>query len=113
MSAMEPDELAQAVLEGPLPSRVKKVLDIAEQEGWHLNAKGATFCMRFDKDDDELAVPFYVTWQLGRTEKGNLSWRFMSAGTATLQPMSPDDVIEYMKDPTVIYGKVLENEAGA
>lgn len=45
----------------------------------------------------------YISWQVGETAAGKLSFRFMSAATATLQPLSPGDVLEYLADPTVAY----------
>lgn len=98
------------VLAASLPAKVKSILQAADDHGWELNGKGASFCIRLDHPTDEFAVPVYITWQLGRTPKGSLSWRFMSAGTATLQPMSLDDVLNYLKDPTILYPTVLYSE---
>jgi hypothetical protein len=79
------------------------VIKAAEENGWQLNGKGATFALRLDHPTDELAVPFYICWQVGETAKGALSFRYMSAATATLQPLSAGDALEYLADPTVIY----------
>lgn len=102
---MEVTELVSLVTdEGlPLPSRVRKVLDTAKAEGWHLNGKGATFAIRLDKDGDDLAVPFFMIWQLIPGTDGKVSWRFMNAATATLQPMTYGDSLAYLADPTLIY----------
>lgn len=86
-----------------LPANVRKVIQAAEENGWQLNGKGASFALRLDHPTDELARPFYITWQVGETAKGALSFRYMSAATDTLQPLSAGDVIDYLNDPTVIY----------
>jgi hypothetical protein len=109
---MNETELVEMVTdEGlPLPPRVRKILDTAKAEGWQLNGKGATFALRFDKPDDVLAVPFFMMWQLVPGTEGKLSWRFMNAATATLQPLNYNDALKYLQDTTVIYA---EEEANA
>jgi hypothetical protein len=94
--------IPEAILK-QLPSHVRKVAEVATEHGWQLNGKGATLCLRLDHPDDELALPFYITWQLGETPKGALSCHYMSAATVTLQPLSIGDALEYLKDPTLIY----------
>lgn len=105
---MTPIELAEEVT-GVLGANVRKVLAAAADNGWALHGSGATFCIRLDHPSDDLAVPVFVTWQLAPSEKtGKLSWRFMSAGTATLHQLNSKDVLTYLADPTVIYPEASE-----
>lgn len=94
-----------------LPAPVRKVLAVAGETGWELNGKGLSISLRLDHPTDDLGVPVYITWQLGTTPGGKVSCRFMSSGTATLQPLSVDDFMEYLRDPTIIYPEAKELEA--
>jgi mannose/cellobiose epimerase-like protein (N-acyl-D-glucosamine 2-epimerase family) len=107
---MEERLIPEAILK-LLPANARKVVEAAESHGWELNGKGASFCLRLDHPSDDLAVPFYITWQVGETAKGALSFRYMSAATATLQPLSAGDVLEYLADPTLIHGDEDEETA--
>ena len=86
-----------------LPPSVRKVIDTAVDNGWELNPPGMTLCLRLNKTDDDLAQPVYITWVVGRTPKGKLSFRFMSCGTAGLIPLSGADLLEYLADVTTAY----------
>jgi hypothetical protein len=86
-----------------LPANVRKVVDTALANGWELNKPGMTVALRLNHPTDELAQPVYVTWYVGRTPKGALSFKFSSCGTQGLVPLSGGDLLEYLADPTVIY----------
>lgn len=94
-----------------LPASVRKVIDAAIENGWELNAPGVTLCLRLNHPTDDIAQPVYVTWTVGRTAKGNLSFRFMSCGTRGLVPLSGADLLEYLEDATVGYPLPEELEA--
>lgn len=87
---------------GSMPPAVKKVLKAAEENGWELNRPGMTLCLRFNHPTDELASPLYISWVLKRTPTGKLGLGFDSCSTASLVPLRPADVLEYLSDPTVI-----------
>lgn len=82
---------------------VKKLILAAEENGWQLNPPGVTCCFRLNHPSDELAQPVYVTYALGRSPTGKLSWRFMSAATAGLVPLKGQDLLAYLADPTIAY----------
>lgn len=86
-----------------MPTSMRKLLRAAEDNGWDLNGKGLTLCLRLDKPEDEMAMPLYVTYQLGKTTTGKVSARFMSAGTATLKRLGPKDVLAVIADPTLAH----------
>lgn len=95
---------------GDLPAPVRKVIDTAVANGWELNAPGLTLALRLNHPTDELAAPVYITWAVGRTSKGAMSFRFMSCATAALQPLKAVDLLEYLADPTVAYSTPEELE---
>lgn len=86
-----------------LPAQIRKVIDTAIEAGWQLNKPGMTLALRLNHPSDELAQPVYITWVVGRTPQGRLSFKFMSCGTRGLVPLSGADLLEYLKDPTTIY----------
>jgi hypothetical protein len=99
----EIDELDQVVL-GPLPPRVVKLLKSAVDNGWEANAPGITFRVRLTKPDDDLALPFFIGWDLYlNPETAKWSWRFSGARAKNGQPMNFNDVFTYLEDPSVIY----------
>ena len=89
---------------GEMPLAIKKVLKAAEENGWELNKPGVTICLRLNKPDDPdgIAAPIYVSWVLKRTPTGKLGLGFDSCSTASLVPLRPADILEYLADPTVI-----------
>lgn len=95
-------QLAEDVA-GDLPAQVRKVITTALASGWVLNKPGMTLALRLSKPDDELAQPVYISWVVGRTATGRMSFRFQSCGTKGLVPLSGADLLEYLADPTVIY----------
>lgn len=86
-----------------LPIGVRKVIDAALANGWELNKPGMTVALRLNHPTDELAQPVFITWYVGRTPKGALSFKFSSCATQGLIPLSGADLLEYLADPTVIY----------
>lgn len=86
-----------------LPIAVRRVIDTALENNWQLNKPGMTVALRLNHPTDNLAMPVYITWTVGRTPKGALSFRFMSCGTQGLHKLSGADLLEYLKDPTVVY----------
>lgn len=86
-----------------LPAQVRKVIDAAIENGWTLNKPGMTLALRLNHPTDELAQPVYITWVVSRTPTGRLSFKHDSCGTKGLHPLSGADLIEYLKDPTVVY----------
>lgn len=97
------EELRDTALWMILPGAITKVLEAAEAEGWQFHGKGASIAFRLDKEGDELALPLYLTWQIGKTPGGKVSFRAGNAGTPIMAPMSVADAIEYMADPTLIW----------
>ena len=102
-------DLAEEVAKD-LPFQVRKTIDTAIEAGWQLNGPGMTLALRLNHPTDDLAQPVYITWVVGRTPKGNLSFRFDSCGTRGLVPLSGADLLEYLDDPTVIYPTDAEIE---
>lgn len=88
---------------GDLPATARKVIDTATANGWELNLPGMTLCLRLNHPSDELAQPVYVTWVVGRTQQGRMSFKFFSCATRGLVPLSGADLLEYLVDPTVTY----------
>lgn len=79
-----------------MPPNAKKLLRIAEEEGWIPN--GTSLAIRFDRDD---AQPFYATW-IHRHGK----WQFFECRyldpISGLGKLTLADAFIYLKDPTVI-----------
>ncbi len=96
-----------------LPLGARKVIDKAVENGWELNAPGMTVVIRLNHPTDDLAAPLYVCWVAKRTPKGKIGFNFVSASTATMVPMRPADVLEYLEDPTVAYTLAEEAQAEA
>jgi hypothetical protein len=95
-------DLAEALTKD-LPISARKVIDTALEHGWELSKPGMTVALRLNHPSDELAQPVYVTWVVGRTAKGAMSFRFNNCGTKGLVPLSPAELLEYLSDPTIIY----------
>jgi hypothetical protein len=94
-------ELTADVLDNPTP-RALKVIKEAEAQGWTIGKISLRISMT--KPADEMAVPLYAAWDCsGRTREGKVSWHFSSAATANLMELSEDDLITYLKDPSVIW----------
>ena len=100
MSDLE-DLLSDVV--GDFPIGVRKVVNAAVEHGWKLNAPGVTMALRLNHPTDEAAMPVYITWVVGRTPKGALSFKHFSCGTKGLHKLSASDLLEYLADPTVVY----------
>lgn len=98
----ELSDLAEALTKD-LPISARKVIDKALECGWELNKPGMTVALRLNHPSDELAQPVYITWVVGRTAAGKISFRFDSCGTKGMVPLKPADLLEYLEDPTVIY----------
>lgn len=94
------------------PSHIRRILDTALVNGWELNPPGMTLALRLNHPTDPLADPVYVVWTVGRTPVGRMSYRFSSAGTRGLVPLSGADLLVYLGDPTVAYPVTEELEAG-
>jgi hypothetical protein len=86
-----------------LSPAIRKILDAAVENGWELAKPGMTLCLRLDNPADELALPVYACWVVGRSPSGKMSFRFSSSATSGLNPLSGADLVEYLKDPTVVY----------
>jgi hypothetical protein len=100
---VETDDLAWVVADTPVPPRVIRVLDHAAEKGWRVRGPGVTLVARLTKDDDPLALPFYVRWTMVETQDGKKSWRFTSAYAKNGQPMNYGDIFTYLDDPAVIH----------
>lgn len=85
-----------------LPPNVRKTLKSAVDHGWQLNKPGMTIALRLNHPVVADAYPVYISWTLGRTPKGALSWKFGSCGTRTLIPLSGADLLVYLEDPTTV-----------
>lgn len=95
--------MAAEAIVSPPPRAVEKILDAAIQHGWTENP-AITLVVRLSRPQDELALPFFMRWDLvGRTPTRKLSWRFQGARAANGQPLTVDDALLYMQDPSVIY----------
>src|ERR1700761_5890221 len=92
-----------------LTPAVRKTIQTAIDSGWELNSPGLTLALRLNHPTDDLALPVYITWTVGRTPKGKLSLRAFSCGTQGLRKLSGADLLEYLQDPTVAYA--LPDEA--
>jgi hypothetical protein len=68
------------VVAEPLPTRVRKLIAIAMENGWQLNEPGGTFVIRLAKEGH---VPFFVRWDID----ADCKWRFRGARTAEGQPV--------------------------
>jgi len=86
-----------------VPARLRKALEAAEDNGWEMSKTGCTAVLRLVRPADEVALPCYARWDLIRTPKGQLSWRFHSAMAKNGQRMNYNDLFEYFSDPSVIY----------
>lgn len=102
---MKADDLKQEV-QGPLPPRIDKLLDLAEQEGWFQNSH-TSLVVRLSRED---AVPFFARWDMIVREDGRRSWRFVHAWAKNTQPLSYSDISIYLKDPSVIYPEPPEED---
>lgn len=96
-----------------LPAAVRKVIDTAIANGWELHKPGMSMVLRLNHPTDDLADPVYVSWVVGRTPTGRLSFRFDGCSTRGLVPLSGPDLLEYLADPTVVYPVTEELEAEA
>lgn len=94
-----------------IPPAVRKLLEAAEENGWKWNGPGFTLVGRLHKPDDPLAKPFFMRWDLNRTDKGKWSYRFNGARASNGQPMNLGDVHVYLKDTSVIYPEPPTEEA--
>ena len=104
-------DVTRAALNEPVPPAVQKILDAAVEHGWSENpcvslvVRLAKLGDKAVKRGESLAKPFFMTWELaGETEKTHKrSWRFTGARAANGQPLSSDDCLIYLQDPSVIY----------
>ena len=99
--ALTGDQIIDEVgLDASVSPRILKILNVAEEEGWMLNPF-VSLAVRLTREDAE---PFYATWHLVPTDsKSGKSWRFQKAYARNGQPLSYDDILTYLRDPTVIY----------
>lgn len=91
-------DLSEA-LESPLPPTVVRVLDKAEELGWFQNSH-TSLVVRLSRDD---ALPFFARWDMVVSPEGKRSWRFVHAWAKNAQPLSYNDIMIYLDDPSVIY----------
>lgn len=103
------EELRELALWEILPASIRKALDLAEAEGWQLHGKGATIAFRLDRGEDELDLPAYAIWEIGKTPKGAISFRSGKGGVPHMK-LSTSDLTEYLQDPTVVYPLEAEPE---
>ena len=89
-------------LKAELPANVRKTLKAAIDNGWELHKPGMTIAIRFDHPTLDDAPPVYLSWAIGRTPKGSMSWRFQFCGTKSLIPLSGAELLEYLADPTLV-----------
>lgn len=101
---MTGDELG-AVIDGPPPARVLKVLDAADENGWTENPY-ISLVVRLTRED---AIPFFARWDLVGSEDKR-SWRFQGARAANGQKLNYNDIFIYLEDPSVIYPEPPEDE---
>jgi hypothetical protein len=87
---------------GPIPPRVLRLLETAQEHGWQEGKAGTTVVMRLHKPSDIAAIPFYVSWLL-TVKDGKRSWRFQGSRAANGQPLAWNDIKTYLQDPSVIY----------
>lgn len=95
-------DLAEDLAKG-LPIAARKVIDKALEGGWELNPPGMTVCLRLSHPTDDLGVPVYVAWAVKRTPTGRIGFTFVGASTASLIPLRPAEVLDYLEDPSAAY----------
>jgi len=99
-----------ADMTGDLPPQIRKTIDTAIANGWELNPPGMTVTLRLNHPSDDAADPVYITWTVGRTPRGKLSFKFDSCATRGLMPLTGADLLEYLADPTLGHPLVEELE---
>lgn len=107
-TSMTPDEFSE-VLDEELPSRIRKVLDKANDEGWWENPY-VSLVLRLTKE--EPALPFFARWDLHSDPSGKRSWRFHGARASNGQALNYSDIFVYLEDPSVIYPEPPEGGEG-
>jgi hypothetical protein len=93
-----------------VPPRLACLLGKAEDQGWKLGATGTTIVMRLSRPGDQLALPFYIRWDLTPGKDNRKSWRFHGALAANGQRLGWHDIKVYLEDPSVIYPEPPEGE---
>lgn len=109
---METKEILRAEIgKGPTAPSVLKVIRAAEDNGWIENDFGS-LVLRYRKPNDPDALPFFVTWHIGMTAGGKVSYRFAGARVINGKPLALNDVLIYLADPTVIQDEDPNPESG-
>lgn len=91
------------LLEGPIPTRVAKILETAEANGWRHNF--TSMVTRWaPHGEDKLGKPWFGSWHLNYSpERERWSWRWAGGMAANLQRLSNNDTLIYLENPEVIY----------
>lgn len=91
------------LLEGPIPTRVAKVLEAAEVNGWEHNFTSLA-TRWYPNGEDKYGKPWFALWHLNYwPEKERWSWRFAHAMASNGQRLKMNDVFTYLEHPEVIY----------
>jgi hypothetical protein len=100
------DMTAEEVASDPTNANAMKLMDKARLQGWADNPF-TSLVIRLTREDAE---PFFISWNLGVTAKGKPSWRFAGARVRSGQPLTFNDALLYLEDPSVIYPEDPEGE---
>jgi len=96
-SASRWEDIAGTLDPATLPPNARKLLRIAEEEGWTSN--GASLAIRLTRED---AQPFFATWLLKEGKWAFSMCRYLDP-ISGLGKLTMNDAFVYLKDPTVIY----------
>lgn len=92
------EQVVPALDEAKMPPNAKKLLRLAEENGWQLNGPGATLVIRLTRED---AQPFYAGWQLKEGRWTFWNCRYLDPRSG-LGKLTMSDAFVYLQDPTVI-----------
>lgn len=92
------DELDLGLNESKMPPNAKKLLRIAEEEGWHIGP--ITLVARLQKEG---AKPLFARWDLREGKWKFEQCRVISPAGTGLMPLKISDAFIYLADTSVIY----------
>ena len=96
------DEL-EALMEGPLPATVRKLLEAAEEHGWEHNFTSMV-TRWYPNGEAKYGLPWFASWHLKwDEEKQKWRWAFAGAMAANGQKLNLQDAMLYLEHPEVIY----------
>lgn len=91
------------LLEGPIPTRVAKILEVAEANGWVHNFTSLV-TRWYPNGEDKYGLPWYGSWHLNYSpDKSKWSWRWAGGMAKNCQRLNHNDTLIYLQNPEVIY----------